>query len=44
MSINEIKSCEKLKLTDEKQIKQKEGSTQIGVSVRHFRRLIHNYR
>ena len=44
MSIKEINRCVILKMADEKQIKQKEGARRVGVSERHFRRLLHNYR
>jgi len=44
MSIKEIKRCEILKMADEKQITQGEGAKRIGVTKRHFRRLLHNYR
>lgn len=44
MSIKEIKRCEILKMANEKQINQKAGARRIGVSERHFRRLLHNYR
>jgi predicted DNA-binding protein (UPF0251 family) len=44
MSIKEIKRCEILKMADEKQITQREGAKRIGVTERHFRRLLHNYR
>ena len=44
MSIKEVKRCEILKMADEKQITQCEGAKRIGVTERHFRRLLHNYR
>ncbi len=44
LSIKEIKRCEILKMSDEKQITQCEGAKRIGVTERHFRRLLHNYR
>jgi transposase len=44
MSIKEIKRCEILKMAEEKQITQREGGKRIGVTERHFRRLLHNYR
>ncbi len=44
MSIKEIKRCEILKMTDEKRITQREGATRVGVTERHFRRLLHRYR
>ena len=44
MSIKEIKRCEILKMAEEKQITQREGAKRIGVTERHFRRLLHNYR
>lgn len=43
MSIKEIKRCEMLKIADEKRITQREGAKRIGVTKRHFRRLLHNY-
>jgi hypothetical protein len=44
MSIKEIKRCEVLKMANEKQITQREGAIRIGVTERHFRRLLYNYR
>ena len=44
MTSNEIKRCEILKMAEEKKITQKAGSQQIGVSDRHFRRLLRRYR
>lgn len=44
MSKTEIKRSEILKMTDERQITQKEGARRIGISERHFRRLIAQYR
>ena len=44
MSIKEVKRCEILKMADEKQITQSEGAKRIGVTERHFRRLLCSYR
>ena len=44
MSIKEIKRCEVLKMANEKQITQREGARRIGVTERHFRRLLQDYR
>lgn len=44
MSIKEIKRCEIMKMADEKQITQREGAKRIGVTERHFRRLLYSYR
>lgn len=44
MSIKEIKRCEILKMTAEKRITQREGAERIGVTERHYRRLLKNYR
>ena len=44
MSIKEIERCGILKMTDEKQITQSEGAKRIGVTERHYRRLLHKYR
>ena len=44
MSNKEIERCGILKMTDEKQITQSEGAKRIGVTERHYRRLLHNYR
>jgi predicted DNA-binding protein (UPF0251 family) len=44
MSIKEIKRCEILTMANEKQITQREGAKQIGVTERHFRRLLYSYR
>ncbi len=44
MSIKEINRCEILKMANEKQVTQREGAKRIGVTERHFRRLLHNYR
>lgn len=44
MSEEEIKRCEILRMADEKRIIQKEGAKRIGISPRHFRRLLRNYR
>ncbi|MDF1519386.1 MAG: helix-turn-helix domain-containing protein, partial [Brevefilum sp.] len=44
MSKEEIKRSEILRMAEEKRIKQKEGAKRIGISTRHFRRLIKRYR
>jgi predicted DNA-binding protein (UPF0251 family) len=44
MSIKELNRCEILKMTDEKRITQREGAKRIGVTERHFRRLLNSYR
>ena len=44
MSIKEIKRCEIMKMANEKQITQREGAKRIGISERHFRRLLYSYR
>jgi predicted DNA-binding protein (UPF0251 family) len=44
MSIKEVKRCEILRMADEKQITQCEGAKRIGVTERHFRRLLYRYR
>jgi len=44
MNEEEIKRCEILRMAEEKQIKQKEGAKRIGISPRHFRRLLRKYR
>lgn len=44
MSEEEIKRCEILRMAEEKQITQKEGARRIGISQRHFRRLLQKYR
>jgi transposase len=44
MSIKEIKRCEILTMANEKQITQREGAKRTGVTERHFRRMLHNYR
>jgi len=44
MSIKEVKRCEILKMAEEKQITQCEGAKRIGVTERHFRRLLCSYR
>ena len=44
MSIKEVKRCEILKMAEEKQLTQREGAKRIGITERHFRRLLHTYR
>jgi len=44
MSIKEVTRSQILRMADEKQITQCEGARRIGVTERHFRRLLHNYR
>ncbi|MDY6847398.1 MAG: helix-turn-helix domain-containing protein, partial [Chloroflexota bacterium] len=44
MSKEEIKRSEILRMAEEKRITQKEGAKRIGISPRHFRRLIRVYR
>lgn len=44
MSKKEVKRCEVLKMAQEKKITQKQGARKIGVSQRHFRRLMRKYR
>jgi len=44
MSKTEIKRSEILRMADEKRITQKEGAQRAGISERHFRRLIAQYR
>jgi transposase len=44
MSVKEIKRSEIMKMADERQITQKEGARRIGISERHFRRLLRDYR
>ncbi|MFU8826159.1 MAG: hypothetical protein ACNA70_01565 [Brevefilum sp.] len=44
MTIKEIKRSEILKMANEIQITQGEGTKRISVTERHFRRLLHNYR
>jgi predicted DNA-binding protein (UPF0251 family) len=44
MSEEEINRCEILRMADEKKIIQKEGAKRIGISPRHFRRLLQKYR
>jgi predicted DNA-binding protein (UPF0251 family) len=44
MSEEEITRCEILSKAEEKQITQKEGAKRIGISPRHFRRLLRKYR
>jgi len=44
MSEEEIKRSEIMRMAEERWIKQKEGARRIGISVRHFRRLLRRYR
>lgn len=44
MSIKELKRCEILAMADEKRITQHDGAKRTGVTERHYRRLLHNYR
>lgn len=44
MSIKEVKRSEILRMAEEKQITQKEGAKCVGISARHFRRLMRRYR
>jgi len=44
MSQEEIKRTEILRMAEEKLITQKEGAKRIGISIRHFRRLLRCYR
>lgn len=44
MSKEEISRCEILRMAEEKQLTQKEGAKRIGISQRHFRRLLQKYR
>ena len=44
MSIKEIKRYEVIKMAEEKKITQKEAAKQIGITERHFRRLLRRYR
>jgi predicted DNA-binding protein (UPF0251 family) len=44
MSKEEVKRCEILRMAEEKQITQKEGARRIGISQRHFRRILRKYR
>jgi hypothetical protein len=44
MSIKEIKRCEILKMAGEKWITKGESAKRIGVTERHFRRLLYSYR
>ncbi|MFO8143172.1 MAG: helix-turn-helix domain-containing protein [Dehalococcoidales bacterium] len=44
MSKEEISRCEILRMTEEKQITQKEGARRVGISQRHLRRLLRKYR
>jgi len=44
MSKEEIKRCEIMRMAEEKQLTQKEGAKRIGISQRHFRRLLQKYR
>lgn len=44
LSIKEVTRSQILRMADEKQITQCEGARRIGVTERHFRRLLQNYR
>jgi transposase len=44
MSIEEIKRSEILKMADEKRITQSKGASRLGITERHFRRLLKRYR
>jgi hypothetical protein len=44
MSKEEIKRSEILRMADEKRITQSQGARRIGITPRHFRRLLHRYR
>jgi|GEM_PF-2525009 len=44
MSTKEVKRSEILRMAEEKQITQKEGAKRVGISARHFRRLMRRYR
>jgi len=44
MSKEEIKRSEILRMADEKRITQNQGARRIGITPRHFRRLLHRYR
>jgi transposase len=44
MSTKEIKRSEILRMADEKRITQRRGAKRIGVTTRHFRRLLQRYR
>lgn len=44
LSIEEINRCEILKMSDEKQITQREGAKRVSLTEWHFRRLLHRYR
>ena len=44
MSTKEVTRSQILRMADEKQITQNDGARRIGVTERHFRRLLHNYR
>ena len=44
MSEEEIKRCEILRMADEKRIIEREGAKRIGITQRHFRRLLRRYR
>jgi len=44
MSTEEVQRSEILRMAEEKQITQKEGAKRVGITVRHFRRLIRRYR
>lgn len=44
MSKEEIKRSEILRMAEERRITQKEGARRVGISERHFRRLLAQYR
>lgn len=44
MSVKEIKRSEIMKMADEKKITQEQGAKRIGITPRHFRRLLQQYR
>jgi hypothetical protein len=44
MSTEEIKRSEILRMADEKRVTQSQGARRIGITPRHFRRLLHRYR
>jgi len=44
MTQKEVRRCEILRMTEERKITQKAGAGKIGVTERHFRRLLNQYR
>jgi predicted DNA-binding protein (UPF0251 family) len=44
MSKEEIKRVEIMSMAEEKRITQKQGAKRIGITQRHFRRLLRRYR